>query len=469
MHVGVTGEAAAVPAAVTSDEMGRVALLELPSLELRALFAVEPGGTVRAASVGAGAVVLTRTEIDGATPVELRRIEGGALIASVQVASFASAELSDDGLRVALVGSRELLVLDVRTGEVQARVALVDPPLGKYEGACAFHGPSHFALAWGSDDFMNGIPGVGLDVYDLSTGALAGRHRAGGSGIESFGGWVGAIESMPDLGRLAYSVSASGVVCLLDDSDWRPVAGLDFNGGNPSTLELSHTPGSEWLCISGMTGSYSRVVGARALELRAKNEVEGLFGLCESECGRYVVGRSAGRVHVLNGASLEPLYERQELTGPGSRLVRAGKLVDLGVGPTATEDCHIERNGSSHPLVCFDAWLADPLGLAEATLERLPQPPRIDSGPARTVRSNVASMTLRLRAQDELGLLGVWVVAAGRAPRFLPVDAAEPSLSSVHDLTVEVDGPWPLDVELVAVGRTGLESKPWRVRIDAAR
>ena len=148
--------------------------------------------------------------------------------------------------------------------------------------------------------------------------------------------------------------------------------------------------------------------------------------------------------------------------------VRAGKqLVDLGVGPTA-QDCHVERNGSSHPLRYFDAWLLDPLGLAEVTLEHLPGPPLVDSGPTRRVRAATRTFTLRFSAQDERGLVGAWVLAEGRPPRFLPSGEGLDTKLFAAKFEAALEGPWPLDVELVAVGRTGLESKPWRVWIEPA-
>jgi hypothetical protein len=358
-----------------------------------------------------------------------------------------------------------VLVQDALSGAVLHQVTLGEPPLGEYEDACTFHGSSQFALGWGYWG-MDRAPGVGLDVYDLATGALAGRHRTRRFSVDSLGDQVGDIESMPGLGRLAYSLRHGGIVALLDDSTWKQVGSMDFNGGNQRVLELSHAVGSERLFLSGVTPTRARMVGARALEQRAKDEVTGLFGLCESPNGAYVLGRSNGRVQVLDGASLELLYERQELTGPGTRLIRArDTLADSGVGPSATQDCHLERDGSSHPIACFDAWLDDPLGLARVTLEHLPQPPRLDAGPARVVRAAESSVTLRFRAVDEGGLVGAWVIVAGRAPRFLSGDDTSVDEPTALDWAATIEGPWPLDVELVGVGTTGLESKPWRVRI----
>lgn len=175
-------------------------------------------------------------------------------------------------------------------------------------------------------------------------------------------------------------------------------------------------------------------------------------------------------------------------TRPAQRIRGGVRIVDDGVDQEATRDCHIERHGSSHPLSCFNAWLADPLGLADLTLEHLPQPPRIASGPLRRMRADSTSTTLRFCAVDALGLLGAWVSVSGRPPRFLRAGEAEPSRGPVGDneapersaddaephgptsaeFSVTLDGRGPLDVELVAVGRTGLESKPWRVRIEGA-
>jgi hypothetical protein len=464
VHVGVTGDATPMPAAVTWDDGGRVVLWELPALVPRAQLDVEAGATIRAASVAAGCVVLTRAEVDGRTPVELRRIDGGELVTSVRIGSYIANAVSDDGQRIALVDAMELLVLDAWTGAEQVRIALTAPPVGKHEGACSFHGPDFVALGWGSYDLH--APGVGLDVYDLRAGVLAGRHQPTGFSL-SLGGWVGAIESMRDAGRLAYSISACGLVYLLEDRTWTKVAELDYRGGNESVLDLSHAPGSARLFISGMSGANARMVSTNTFEVRARESVVDLFDLCESPGGRYVVGLTSGRVHVLDGSTLARLYERQELTGPGARLIRSGKeLVDLGVGPRAAQDCHIERGGSTHPLACFDAWLLDPLGLGRVTLEHLPQPPRVDTGPQRRVKAGATSVTLHFDALDERGLIGAWVLAAGRTPRFLPIDAATDAKLSREEFSAILDGPWPLDVELVAVGRTGLESKPWRVRIE---
>lgn len=447
----------------TWDGEGRVAGLALPGLEERTRLDVDPGISVRAVAAQHGVVALVDPTQDGGHIAELRRVADGATVVSFSLDAPPRFALSADGAHFAVVAGRRAIVVSAETGENLHDLSLAAPPLGEYSGALAFHGAKHLVLGFGTDNSFDSRTGVGVGVVELEHGALIAHHRARGLGVDSFGGSVGDIESMPELGRMAYSVSSSGLVYLLDDDGFIEVAEHDYRGGNASTLELQHVAGTDRVHCSGMSPSYARVFDARTLAERGRAPGAGLFELQGSPLQGFVLGRRSGRVVVLSGEELAPIYERQELTGPGTRVIRGDSFTTTrDADDSAWRDVHVTRGGDSQPLASFAAWLDDPLGLAAVTLAHVPTPPRFERGPERHVAAAGESHALTVDALDPEGaLLGVWLLAAGRPPRFHAAAGAAPRAT----FTVDAEGPWPLEVELVAVSLTGLESKPWRVRI----
>jgi hypothetical protein len=447
----------------TWDAEGRVVRLALPGLEERTRLDVDPGVTVGAVVAQHGMVAVVRVLENGQHTAELRRIDDGATVRSFELDEVPRMVVSDDGARIAMVAGRRMIITSTVTGATLHDVTLAAPPFGQFTGAVAFHGAAHIVLGFGTSEFMGNIAGVGIVFVELGTGAIVAHHRARGLGVDTGGGWVGDIDSMPELERLAYSVSPSGLVYLLDAAGFAEVAEHDFSGGNAGTLDLCQVPGSERLYCSGMAANRAHVFDARTLGVLAKEPVEGSYDLQESPHRGFVIGRRSGRVVVLTAEDLATTYERQELTGPGTRLVRGDSFTTTrDADVSAWRDVHVTRGGESRPLASFAAWLDDPLGLAHVPLAHLPTPPRFERGPERHVAASGESHALTIDALDPEGaLLGVWVLATDRAPQFLATAGAAPRAS----FTTSVTGPWPLDVELFAVSRMGLESNPWRVRI----
>jgi len=229
----------------TWDAEGRVARLALPGLEERARLDVGADESVRAVAAQHGVAAVLHAPKDDQHIAELLRIDDGVSVASFTLDAPPRFALSDDGARVAVVAGPRTLVVSTATGATLHDLSLGAPPLGEYAGAVTFHGAAHFVLGFGTDTFLDGVTGVGVSVAELATGAIVAHHRARGLGVDSFGGWVGDIESMQELGRLAYSVNPSWLVYLLGDAGFVEVAEHVYQGGNAAPLDLKHVVGTD--------------------------------------------------------------------------------------------------------------------------------------------------------------------------------------------------------------------------------
>ena len=77
------------------------------------------------------------------------------------------------------------------------------------------------------------------------------------------------------------------------------------------------------------------------------------------------------------------------------------------------------------------------------------------------------SVEVELGASAEGPLQGIQVEVAGRASRLEPF-VVEPA-GTGSKVTLSIDGPWPAEVRLRAVARSGVLSAPWRVDVEPAR
>jgi hypothetical protein len=203
---------------------------------------------------------------------------------------------------------------------------------------------------------------------------------------------------------------------------------------------------------------HARVVGARSGEDLAAAAVFGCYDLMEVPGGDHFVSVRDGRLCVLDGRTYEELYAREEGAG-GCAWIKRGRTYSVVDGDAlANTVVHLARAGVSRPVDCFEPWLLDPLGVAAARLDHLPDPPHIVEGPERVLSSSDPKARLEVRCA---GAHVLEVEVAHRVVRVVPLDGEGRA-------SVEVAAPWPADIRLRARARTGARSAPWRVRIDPA-
>jgi hypothetical protein len=432
----------------TWDGLGRVALLGLPTLTERARLELGAEVQVLAASTEHGVVVARRNVSAVITEITLRRVVDGAVLATLELVAFERVAVSHDGARVVLLARARAVVLDLVSGATQFDVELPPTAAGAWSAA-ALLGKTQLVLGTGRAMFEEAT--VGVRVFDLARGAFIAEHRTRAGAVDVFGGAVESIVPLPQPERLAYVIGPDPHLIVLDTADWRELATVALGDVG---YEVTAAHGSTRFALGG------RLVDLASYEVIARESLRGLHGVAEVEGGRAVLGLEGGRASVLAGDPLVRRFVRQEtarggallLTEDGRRLRYDGDLESLA-------DVHLTRGGASVPLACFAA-LRDEHGAW--SLDTLPEPPRIARGPARVSVCADEAASLECAVFDSLGVEALWVRAPGRAPQRAVV--GEGGVASVL-----VSGPWPLDVELVAVARTGVESRPWRTRIVSGR
>jgi outer membrane protein assembly factor BamB len=366
------------------------------------------------------------------------------------------ATFSPDGSRLALLLEQRIRVLALKSAAVVADFELQAAP---NPGPLAFHGADRLAVGWGDEER------VGVDVFELPQGRRIARLDEGPC---LMGGRISDLLCAPELGRIVYSVTSCGFVAACNDTTWRPAWTLDYGGGNPSSLDLHRSKDSRRVQVSGMSSNYARIVDLVSGEVLAKELVEGCFDLRATSDDAYIVGNTWNGLAVISGESFEPLYVRSEGAGGSGWIVREGKQLEVvGERGRDTSARHLERGGLSHPADGWDAWIVDPLGLVRAPLDVLPEPPRIRSGPPRVVLAEGDAQELSLGIESEDPLLGVQLEIEGRPMELVLLDRALENHRSTA--TFSVPGPWPLDLRLRAIARSGVLSSPWRVRIEPFR
>lgn len=107
--------------AATWDDAGHVALWAVPNLVLLAELRLAPFVKVAAVCVRTGTVVTSRSGANGAPLVEVRRIDGGAVVGSRQMGALVASAVHEDSGRLALVSANELVVVDTATGALRRR------------------------------------------------------------------------------------------------------------------------------------------------------------------------------------------------------------------------------------------------------------------------------------------------------------------------------------------------------------
>lgn len=364
-----------------------------------------------------------------------------------------AATFSSDGRRVACTDPIEVGIFDSATGE---RLMAWPHAHGRNVGPMTWYGDDRLVVGWGTQEDK-----VGLDLIEVSDG-----RRLAHLFLDSFyfGGSVSAIVADLERDRLTYSAVSTGIVASFSGPDWGMDWSLDFGGGNPSDLRLEHASPSRRLHVSGMMDSVPRIVERDTGAVLAAEAVHGLYDLHGSADDRFVFGRREGRLMVLRGEDFAPLYERGEGLD-GSAWIQRGKAYALLPGPQGQRcSAFLVRDGRSLPTDCWDAWLHDPLGLRPASLSELPEPPTVVAGPPRLVKAAGPSVEFELTVSSTSEVLGLEVEVPGRGASFWEV--AQAQAEGPVRLSVELDGPWPADVELRAVSRNGTRTAPWLVRVE---
>lgn len=446
----------------------------LQALTAGRLASIVDGASAVIHGVGTEAIrVLTRLELEPRTRVLALGPDGARLLAHGPDEALALVELesglrtvldvpaatgpaafSADGAQLALLTDGTLRLLECASGRVLAERA-IQP--SDHPGPLRFHGEASLLVAWANEIHdEDPRPPAGLEVLALP--GLEVRARLPSLTWDPFGGYIGALLSAPEVGLAAFSISSSGTVSAFRGEPWAPVWSVDYEGGTPATLRLEHAPGSRRLCISGMTDHHARVVDVKNGETLAGRALEGCYRLREVPGGCHLVALRRGRLTVIDGVGYEELRAREEGPDGAAWILRGGgrKLVAPGAGPLPPS--LLVRDRVSRPADCFEPWLLDPLGLAPARLDRLPEPPRILEGPERALFGGDGSTRLEVRCP---GATALEIEVAGRPVRAVPIDAEGRA-------SVEVAAPWPADVVLRARARGGARSAPWRVHIRAA-
>lgn len=359
------------------------------------------------------------------------------------------AAFSKDASQAAVVGQSKILLLDAGTTSLVASISTEDDAA---LGPVAFYGHDRLMIGWHKGE------SVGVDVLQLPGGERLARLDV--SDICIFGGNVEALRCFPDLGCVVFSVSTFGIVAAFRAEDWSRAWLLDSAG-----RDLDRPIGTDRLCMSGLPGRTARVVDIESGTDSYPEPFEGCSDLKGSQGCEVVAGVFDGQLGVFDGESAKRLYVRSEGADDSAWIVRDGKTLEVdGERGWETSSRHLERGGISYPADCWDAWILDPLGLVRAPLDVLPQPPLIVSGPPRVVLAQGEQVELVLEIESEAPLLGVQVEIAGRPTELAGVDKSPVSQRATGVITITA--PWPADLRLRAVARSGVLSAPWRVRIE---
>lgn len=367
-----------------------------------------------------------------------------------------SAAYSPDGTRWAVAYERQVQLYDTLT---RTRISKFLMRGGKVREPkpMSFYGEDRLAIAWGGSRMGK----YGVNVFQLPHGERLAQLEP--SGMLFNGGHVRSLRCDEDLGRITFSISPKGYVGSFAEEDWSERWFIDYGGGNPGRLFLERASGSTRLHVSGMSTLNARIVDLITGE-ELEHEAPECWSLSGTDDDRFVVGLLDRALLVFRGEDFTELYRRTEGPGGSAWIVR-DKVHRTVVGPASplSDSRHLTRGEVSRPIDCWDAWLHDPLELATASLDALPTPPRIVSGPPRLLQHLGETVELELHVADGAALLGIEVETVGGEARFVPVTME--TTEATNRMQVTFSGPWPAEVRLRAVNRSGARSAPWRVRL----
>ena len=367
-----------------------------------------------------------------------------------------SAAYSPDGSRWAAGYEGHIHLFDTRTRQPISDFILRGGKIRQPVPMC-FYGEDRLAIGWGWAN--RGL--LGGSVYQLPGGQRI-THLVPTLTL-MMGGQVSRLRCDPDVGRITFSLVSTGYVASFNEADWSECWNVDYSGGNPSWLDLHRSGSSRRMFVSGMAPTNTRVVDVVTGEILASDALD-CYSLAGTSSDRFVVGERNQALVVFEGERFTELYQRTEGPAGAAWIVRDGFQQRAAGGASELPDPrHLARYGVSRPIDCWDAWLHDPLALAPVSLNVLPAPPRISSGPPRLVEHLGDTIELELEVADGASLLGIEVETVGGEARFIPV--APKAGEATRQIKVSHTGPWPADVRLRAVNRSGVRSAPWRVRL----
>jgi hypothetical protein len=384
-------------------------------------------------------------------------LRGQVLHDEPRLCNAAAFSPSGDSLALALEG--RLLLLDGRTGELQGEVEL---PTDVQFNVAAFHREHQLVLGTSAADM--GEP-YGARVVDRRDGKIIATLNV----RDPFGGGtVMHIHSNLEHQVVILTSSACGTVAAFDDVEWKPKYDLDSSGGNWGTLIVRHEAGSSVAGISGMTRSHSRLFDLKTGMIVARAEVEGLFDLALVDAGRRIIGVRDERLTVLDAETYETVYAREEAAGGSAWLLRDGtRRPAPGPRGPSVDPAHIICDGWSAPIDSFDAWLYDPLELAERSLNSLPHPPVILTVTSTAHGSEIAPEGLSITAHSAADPIGAVVEWPNAEDEFVAIAAQhDPDEDPTHG------GAWRLRLAPIRSGwtsvrlvdATGVTSRPHRSR-----
>ena len=424
---------------------GSLLVRDPESLEPTRGAALEVGASVQAFSEDERYAVTTRLDPPRTRLVRLTEDLAGQVVREFD-RSWAVVAFSPSGDSVALAGGGRWARLDALTGETRVEGALLE---GKELSVAAFHGEG--VLMVGEEGHGFDVPGAW--AVDATDGRVIKALDVPGPGL---GCSVMQIHSDQAAGVVVLTTSGYTTVMAFEDGGWGLEWSQGLDGGNYGTFMLRQAEGSRLACVSGPPGR-SRVFDVTTGEIIENEKTLGVMDLALTRSGRFLVGRIAQRLTVMDGESFETLYSREEDSAGNAWILEDGSRRSASATVTAPKDpAHLIRDGWSAPISSFDAWLYDPLKLRKAPYKRLPRLPVILG--LRSVEANDGSRTLAITASADEPLIGLVFENTTGRQRFVAVPERRRVEGPPGPLVVEEPRGFWASVRLVA--RSGVMSRP---------
>lgn len=267
----------------------------------------------------------------------------------------------------------------------------------------------------------------------------------------------------PDGSRIVTTSRKWSTARCWDVESGRRLWTVDFDEGNPATLEAYFSPDGQHVYLGGNIGT--RIVDA------ADGSTIKDFGPCggvlrPSPDGRFFLRRSS----VLDAQSGWELYDLT--SGADAGQLRFGVSGYCDGSPDTLARIQALQGSASYPLDSFASLVFDPkrcaahragVALAEPVLK---VPPRLTVAPAERVVVSATDVTLSITAEDPGGLLGLEIERLGQGAPVLHevVDESEDRSRARWSFTLDADER-PTTLRIRALGRSGLLSRPHLVTV----
>lgn len=130
------------------------------------------------------------------------------------------------------------------------------------------------------------------------------------------GGFVSTLRFDQASGLLSFGISSAGSVLLLDTKDMTFRWTINFGGGNPAPIGISHSKGAARCFSGGMTNLHRAAFSWATGERLSGAELHGYSWLSGSSDDQFTIGISHGRLILLHNERYHPRMRRVEYAAP---------------------------------------------------------------------------------------------------------------------------------------------------------